>query len=237
MKRLRQGLLSSLLGTGILLGGVQAQACTGDGSQYIGSLCTTAANFCPASTHMEAAGQVLSIADNQALYSLIGTTYGGNGHSTFALPDLRGRTPVGWGRGPGLSDVPFGRRRGNETSTLTVANLASHNHEATFTPGGEGSELEVSIPVSSNNADNTPTPDANHSYLAGSSAAGPQSADIWSGEMNQATTIQGVTTSGGGGGGSVTVGHTGGGQSFSNLPPQLALTYCIAHTGLYPQRP
>lgn len=68
-------------------------------------------------------GQLLSIAQNQALFSLLGTTYGGNGQTTFALPDLRGRTPLHFG-----SNFPLGTRTGSETVTLTTANLPAHNH-------------------------------------------------------------------------------------------------------------
>ncbi|MCA9649699.1 MAG: phage tail protein [Myxococcales bacterium] len=73
-------------------------------------------------------GQLLSIAQNQALFSILGTTYGGDGINTFALPDLRGRAPVGWGHGPGLSDYRLGEATGSETVTLTVNQIPSHGH-------------------------------------------------------------------------------------------------------------
>ena len=73
-------------------------------------------------------GQIMSIAQNTALFSLLGTTYGGNGQTTFALPNLQGRVPVGTGTGPGLSNVQLGQVAGTETNTLTVANLPAHNH-------------------------------------------------------------------------------------------------------------
>lgn len=73
-------------------------------------------------------GQLLSIASNSALFSIIGTLYGGDGRTTFALPDLRGRAPVGAGQGPGLSNYPIGNKVGSETTTLTVNNLPSHSH-------------------------------------------------------------------------------------------------------------
>ena len=72
-------------------------------------------------------GSLLSIPQNTALFSLIGTTYGGNGQSNFALPDLRGRVPVGSGSGPGRSSYVVGQVGGNEQVTLTVPNLASQN--------------------------------------------------------------------------------------------------------------
>lgn len=73
-------------------------------------------------------GQVLPINQNQALFSLLGTTYGGNGVTTFALPDLRGRTPVHWGQGPGLPSVILGEAAGAEAVTLTTAQLPAHGH-------------------------------------------------------------------------------------------------------------
>jgi len=75
-------------------------------------------------------GQLLAIAQNTALFSLLGTTYGGDGRTTFGLPDLRGRAPIHEGSGPGLSNYPLGSKGGSETTTLTVQNLPSHNHVA-----------------------------------------------------------------------------------------------------------
>jgi microcystin-dependent protein len=73
-------------------------------------------------------GQILSIAQNTALFSLLGTTYGGDGRTTFALPDLRGRVPVGQGQGPGLSPNSLGQQGGAETHTLTSSEMPAHNH-------------------------------------------------------------------------------------------------------------
>lgn len=73
-------------------------------------------------------GQILSIAQNTALFSLLGTTYGGNGQTTFALPDLRGRSIVHAGQGPGLSNISQGEMAGRENITLTLNNMPTHNH-------------------------------------------------------------------------------------------------------------
>ena len=73
-------------------------------------------------------GQILSIAQNTALFSLLGTTFGGNGQTTFGLPDLRGRVPMGQGQGPGLSNKNLGEQAGTETVTLLAAQLPAHNH-------------------------------------------------------------------------------------------------------------
>lgn len=73
-------------------------------------------------------GQLLAISQNQALFSLLGTTYGGDGRTTFQLPDLRGRAPIGFGQGPGLTSRSWGSRGGAEAHTLTSNEMPSHNH-------------------------------------------------------------------------------------------------------------
>ena len=73
-------------------------------------------------------GQLLSIQQNAALFSLLGTTYGGNGTTTFALPDLRGRAPIGTGTGPGLSPVNEGQIGGTQSVSILTSNLPSHSH-------------------------------------------------------------------------------------------------------------
>src|SRR5689334_24076195 len=75
-------------------------------------------------------GQILSIAQNTALFSLLGTTYGGNGQTTFALPNLASRFPIGAGQGPGLSNYTLGQLAGTESTTLTINNMPAHNHAA-----------------------------------------------------------------------------------------------------------
>jgi microcystin-dependent protein len=73
-------------------------------------------------------GRLLSIAESPALFSILGTTYGGNGTTTFALPDLRGRVAISSGQGPGLSNHQLGEMSGTETVTLTTAQIPTHNH-------------------------------------------------------------------------------------------------------------
>src|SRR5437867_8649105 len=77
-------------------------------------------------------GQILPIAQNTALFSLLGTTYGGNGQTTFALPDLQSRVPIGAGQGPGLSNYDIGQQGGNEHVTLTLNELPLHTHAVTL---------------------------------------------------------------------------------------------------------
>ena len=90
--------------------------------EFIGIIKMFAGNFAPRGWAL-CQGQILSIAQNTALFSILGTTYGGNGQTTFALPDFRGRGPVGQGQGPGLSPYSLGQLAGTESVTLTSSNI------------------------------------------------------------------------------------------------------------------
>src|SRR5947208_9160321 len=94
---------------------------------YLATVAMFAGNFAPRGWAL-CNGQIMSIAQNTALFSLLGTTYGGDGVTTFALPDLRGRAPVGQGQGPGLSNLSLGESSGTENITLISANMPIHNH-------------------------------------------------------------------------------------------------------------
>ena len=98
-------------------------------------------------------GQLLPINQNSALFSILGTIYGGDGRTTFALPDMRGRKPMHWGRGPGLSDRQLGQKGGAETTTMTTNQMPSHNHtlRADEEPGGSTSPQNASLAESSSN--------------------------------------------------------------------------------------
>lgn len=93
-----------------------------------------AANFAP-KNWAYCNGQIIAINQNTALFSLLGTTYGGNGTTTFALPNFQGRAAVGVGQGAGLSSVTLGEMGGSQSVTLTLNNLASHTHPVTATLG------------------------------------------------------------------------------------------------------
>ena len=101
---------------------------------FIGQIQPFGFNFAPRNW-AQCDGQLLPIAQNQALFSLLGTTYGGDGRVTFALPDLRGRTALHYGTGPGLSPRTIGQRSGSETATLTAAQLPPHSHTVAFKTG------------------------------------------------------------------------------------------------------
>lgn len=111
---------------------------------YIGQITLFAGNFAPRGWAF-CEGQLLSIAQNTALFSILGTTYGGDGRVTFALPDLRGRVPLHPGQGPGLSSYSLGEAAGTETVTLTEAEMPTHSHSmviSTTQPGGTAKAIE-----------------------------------------------------------------------------------------------
>ncbi|MEQ9923837.1 tail fiber protein [Pectobacterium brasiliense] len=209
-----------------------AQACGTE--DYTGSICYTAASYCP-NNYAEALGQVLPINSYQALYSLVGTTYGGDGRATFGIPDLRGRSPIGLGQGPGLTNVVFGEKRGEETNTLTVSQMPVHSHVATFTPIAGTQNPVVINATTDKGTSNTPTKAANQLATPDKPAA-----LIYAAPGAATTQVPLAGVSGGeitGAGGSVTLGNSGSSLPVSNIPPQTALRACIALNGIYPPRP
>jgi len=209
-----------------------AFAC-GSGDDYIGSICTTAATYCPVNT-VEANGQILQISQNQALYSLIGPYYGGdNGKTTFGLPDLRGRAPVG----NNYTTIIPGTKRGAESVTLTTAQMWQHTHTATFTPSSGTNPITVSVPVSSNTSGNTTIPSSTNNYLA-ASPSGDNGGNMWSNTPSTPpVSLAGVNVSGGTGTGNVAVATAGAGAPVATISPELGLKYCIVTNGTYPNRP
>ena len=225
----------TVVGAGFVFdaGSNDAQAgCSSD--PFLGSICATAATFCPSPNYTMAAGQIIDIAQNQALFSLLGTTYGGDGRTTLQLPDLRGRSAIGAGGAPGLSSVRLGQKRGMERVQPDVLTMVGHSHEATFVASGTGGGA-AQIKVST--VDGTkPTPGAGDYLGVVKSGAIAVKAYVPAAVAGEGVILGGVT-GGGGGGGTVTVANTGGGQLEYNLPPQLGLTYCIAINGTFPSRP
>jgi microcystin-dependent protein len=90
-------------------------------------------------------GQLLPISSHQALFSVLGTQYGGDGITTFGLPGLRGRAPVHWGDGPATSNVTLGSTGGSETNTLTTSTMAAHNHAFNVSPSADSFELTDNV--------------------------------------------------------------------------------------------
>ncbi|WP_223254607.1 phage tail protein [Pectobacterium peruviense] len=209
-----------------------AQATCSD-EAYTGSICYTAANYCP-NNYAEAQGQLLPINIYQALYSLVGTTFGGDGRTTFGIPDLRGRSPIGLGQGPGLANVVAGETRGVETNTLTVAQMPIHSHLATFTPTAGTSGKVVINATTDKGTSATPTSAANQLAMSDKPAALIYAAP---GATSTQVPLAGVSGGGSSGGGTVTVGSNGSSLPVTNIPPQSALRACIVLNGIYPPRP
>lgn len=174
----------------------------------IGEIRLFAGNFAPRSWAF-CDGQLLAISSNTALFSIIGTIYGGDGRSTMALPDLRGRAAVGEGTGPGLSPYPLGNHGGSETTQLSVLNLPAHNHVATL-------HAEFALGSSKSPANN---------MLAGNTASDEAIYAPYNAADNVAMGSE-----------SITVSNTGGNQPFNNVQPFLALHYIICLQGVYPSR-
>ena len=160
-------------------------------------------------------GQLLQISINTALFSLLGTQFGGNGQTTFGLPDLRGRTMLGQGSGPGLSPVIVGEQAGAESVTLLTSNLPAHTHPATATTticaeNAVGDKANPAGQLLAGLPNLYKVPDANpHNNLALS----PEAAKT-----------------------TVTVGAAGGSQPTDIRNPYLGLMICIALEGIYPPR-
>ncbi|MFK8161573.1 MAG: phage tail protein [Lewinella sp.] len=177
---------------------------------FIGQIQAFGFNFAPRGW-AKCDGQLLAISQNQALFSLLGTTYGGDGRTTFALPDLRGRTMLHEGTGPGLTTRRLGQRGGSETNTLNVTQLPSHNHAL-----GAGSS--VAIPVSEEDADQD---EAAGKFLANGTFYHNQGSGVYG---NGPIPLSGNTL------------NQGGQQPFNNMQPYLVVNICIALTGLFPSR-
>ena len=174
---------------------------------YVGQIIMFAGNFAPQGWAL-CQGQLLPISEYQVLFQLIGTTYGGNGQSTFALPDLRSRVPIGDGQGQGLSNYAIGRTVGTEAVVLTQTQLPPHGHPvAAITPQGTA---------------NVPAGNTLLAALGGQAGSGPDQVPAY-GPPNDQTQLSANS-----------VGSAGGSQPHGNLQPYLAINYCIALNGAFP---
>lgn len=186
---------------------------------FLSQILLWACNFAPRGWAY-CAGQTLSIAQNTALFSLLGTTYGGNGQTTFQLPDFQGRVPVGAGQGPGLSYYTLGQVSGTENTTLTINQMPAHNHAAVLT-----------VTVSASNAAATAdAPAIGISTLA--ALSDPATLNPINGYNNATPNIPlnaNATVTG-------TISPNGGSQPFSIMQPYLAVNYIIALEGIFPSR-
>ena len=128
LKKIKASLSASFLAVSISAGFATPSFAFSE--PFLGQLMPVGFNFCPRGW-ARAEGQILSISDNTALFSLLGTTYGGDGRTSFGLPDLRGRSLVGVGTGPGLTSMQWGQRHGQEQTSLHNQHLPNHNHAIT----------------------------------------------------------------------------------------------------------
>lgn len=116
---------------------------------FVGEIRMFAGNFAPRGYAL-CDGQLLPIAQNNLLFSLFGTIYGGDGETTFGLPDLRGRLPVHMGNGPGLTNRPIGQKSGSETVTISTSQMPAHAHTM-FASGDSGSDSRAECNVTASN--------------------------------------------------------------------------------------
>lgn len=166
-------------------------------------------------------GQIMSITQNSALYSLLGTNFGGNGMQTFGIPDLRGRTIIGAdGASAGLTNRTFGSMGGTETVALAVNEMPAHTHSAQFT----GTSVTVKA---SSAAGVSGIPGARNTTL------GACSSNLYNGAAPDIT----LNTGGGAVTGTVALANAGQNVAHNNMQPFTVLNYCIATEGIYPSRP
>lgn len=171
----------------------------------LGELMIVGFNFCPRGW-IAAEGQILSINTNQSLYSLYGTTFGGDGRTSFAMPDLRGRVVIGEGSGPGLPIATLGARTGATTATMTETTMPSHNHV-----------------VNANNLDGDKAGPGGK-LLAAAPTGGTGNETIYSTAPADRQMAEEMITS------------SGGGRSFPITDPKLGLLHCISTGGTFPSR-
>jgi microcystin-dependent protein len=202
---------------------------------FMGSIMTFGFNFAPYQWQL-CNGQTLSISQYSALFALLGTSYGGNGTSTFQLPNLQGRTAIGQGNGAGLTPRVIGESSGAENVSITINNLPSHTHIATFTPSGGGAvTFKASSAVPPTSPPYSTAPSATNNVLAASPVGTGFAAQIWA----PSSTVPNITVagvSGGGGGGTVSNALTGNNVPTPSMNPYLALNFSIAMYGLFPSR-
>lgn len=166
------------------------------------------------------AGQLVPIQQNTALFALLGTYYGGDGRTTFGLPNLCSRVAIGQGQGPGLSPYYIGDSGGDESMALSIATIPPHNH----------SVIGAGNPMASSSAGTQPGPDSGHSTLGAFEDA------TLSATNNAYTNNAPNVALNAGAPLRATIGATGSGMPFSTMQPTLGLNYSICMYGYFPQR-
>jgi len=183
---------------------------------FLGQVILFAGNFAPRNWAL-CDGQILPIDSNQALFSILGTTYGGDGRTTFALPDLRSRVPVGFGQGSGHSNRTLGERSGQERVTLTEAQMPAHQHSE----GASTLTAQLHAHAATMADSNPPNPANVLSKIP--------DVNLYSSSDANLQAISGPTIAS-------TIGNSGGSQGHENRQPLLALNYIIALFGVFPSR-
>ncbi len=202
---------------------------------YVGEIRMFGFNFAPSQWQL-CNGQLLGINQYQALFALIGTYYGGNGTTTFQLPNMQSRVPIHQGQGAGLSPYVIGEYSGVEQASILISNMPQHTHTATFTPSGGGGAAAVSVLSTAATTALTATPAAG-SMLANTAPTGLNQPKIYAPSGTTGTPVNlGGVSGGGGGGGTVTNALTGSGVPFNIVQPYLCVSFCIALFGVYPSR-
>jgi microcystin-dependent protein len=178
--------------------------------RFIAEIIMVPFNFNPTG-YTECSGQLLPISQYTPLFSLLGTTYGGDGKSTFALPDFSGRVPIGEGQGPGLSQRTLGEQGGAESISLLISEIPVHTHTI--------KERPLAFPAGGPN--NTHNPVGNYPGIPASQASYSAT--------QTATTIPVQAT--------IVAGPAGGSLPINNIQPSLTVRFLIAMQGVFPQRP
>jgi len=163
-------------------------------------------------------GQLLSIASYNALFALLGTTFGGDGRTSFALPDLRGRSITHIGKGPGLASMGWGQNGGRETITLSLQNMPTHSHALT------NGVADVMVYTTDNTDTSAETESGAHALGTGGTMP-----DIYRENPSTGDHLAGVTISG-------TTNPAGSSQAFDSRNPFLGINVCIAQVGIFPSR-
>jgi microcystin-dependent protein len=180
-------------------------------SPYLGQIESFPYNFAPKGWAF-CAGQLMSIQQNTALFSLLGTTYGGNGIQTFALPDLRGRVAMGQGSGAGLTQRVLGESFGEVNHTLLSTEMPNHTHA-------------LNTAANSDTTNNTDTPSSTV-VLGNATGKGQNPFQV----TPYAATTPNVTMA------PTAIGIGGGSQPHNNMMPYLGMQFCIALVGIFPSR-
>lgn len=181
---------------------------------FIGEIMMFGGNFAPRGWAL-CDGALLAISSNTALFSILGTTYGGDGRTTFKLPDLRGRIPMHAGNGPGLTPRQLGASFGTQTNNMNILQMASHSHTAVV--GGQ-----VRMPVSNGGVDSDSPADAYLTDQANDFYNGTPAANTFTGPLTNEITVANT--------------NTGNNQPINNLAPTQCINYIIALVGTYPAR-